>query len=146
MDEKFDEQLRRVMEEASLPWATIGEWVDYCEARLPSPADEDLRREFFAVHIRRVIKQQKREDGLSEWESTVSVGVDGKSARRYKQLSLFDVSDFRQVSQYHTDRARYHGRKANTLVRRCKEVHKRARIEEPFPDWGFLDDDDAAVA
>jgi len=146
MDEKFDGQLKRVLAGSNLSWAAIPELVEYCTARIPSPSNDDLKYEWFAGHIRRVLKQNKTDDGLSEWESVVSTGPDGKDVRRYKQLTLFTVGDYQQVSQYHADRARYHGRKANTLVRRCMSLHKTTRMQLHFPEWGFLDDQDEAVA
>lgn len=146
MDEKFDQQLKRELEASGLSWATIDELTDYCQSRLPSPPTEQMRRDWFKDRIRRVIKQNQRDNGLSEWESTLSTGPDGRAVRRYKQLTLFTINDYRQVSEYHADRARYHGRKANSLVRLCMSLHQKVQMELPFPDWGFLDDQDEAAA
>lgn len=104
-------------------WASIDELVDVCDeagfwsCEFTAEAEQKAKK---AV-IRQIIKSIKGDDNAPEWASVVVTDEEGKTKRIYKQEMLFDVDDYQQVVDYHTDRARYHRDTAKAYARRCKE-------------------------
>lgn len=71
--------------------------------------------------VRRMVKQLKDASGEPVWASVETTNDDGKTVRVYKQETLFNVEDYRQVIGYHSDRSDYHRAMATGYATRCKK-------------------------
>lgn len=121
------ERFERVMGNAD-SWATIDDLVELCES------DGYWSNEFQATaalnakkaHVRRMIRTLRDSDDWPVWASVETTNDKGETVRVYKQETLFDVEDYRQVVSYHVDRTNYSRRMATGYARRCKKrFHKQ---------------------
>lgn len=87
--------------------------------------------------IRGLIRCVKLKDGEGQRDELVGVvqKVNGKDVRAYKQLSLFDLGDFRQVIRFHTDRAGHH----NEQVQRFCRLAVERFGDEAQEEFGFME-------
>lgn len=112
-------------------WASIQELVDVCDSvgfwseDFYSEAQDKAKK----AEIRRLIKSI-RTDGVPEWASIETTDENGKTKRVYKQETLFDISDYQQVVDYHAGRATYHRDTAKGYADRCE---KRFNVQLRFP-------------
>ena len=112
---------------------------------IPTEFVEESTDKQLAAVIRRVIKKSPDGDGLAAFESIETEGPDGKTRREYRQLALLDKEEFRLVTDYYVSRTYYYGRKANSLTRRANKQHGTKR-QQPFPQFGYLNDDNEEAA
>jgi len=128
-------------------WATIDDLVDHVVASvgIPDEVSQHAVRDSVARTVRQQIKTFKDADGLAQFESIEVESPDGTTVRVYKQLSLFNKDDYRLSIHWYSERGRYYCRKANTLAKRCNKEH-RTQMPLPFPTFGILTDEEAAVA
>lgn len=104
-------------------WATIDEIVSLCDDAsfwtdgFLADAEDKAKKSV----VRRLIKSIRGIDSAPEWASVLTTDDDGKPQRIYKQETLFDVEDYRQVVTYHADRSRYHRITAEGYAKRCKQ-------------------------
>lgn len=74
--------------------------------------------------VRRLIKTLTDDGDWPLWASVETTNEEGKAERVYKQEVLFDPDDYRQVVEYHSDRATHHGRMARGYAKRCDKRFK----------------------
>lgn len=109
---------------ASAPgWNSIDSLVELLDESNYWTADflETAERGIKTAFVRRTIKTLRDDSKFPVWASVETTSEDGKPVRVYKQEALFDVEDYRQVVQYHTERASHHRRMATGYARRCEE-------------------------
>ncbi len=86
---------------------------------------EDFRRDALTYakknYLRRMIRSLKGPDGFPLMVSVERIGTDGKKRRVYRQESLFDVDDYKQVVQFHAAQATHHQGMAGAYAERCKK-------------------------
>ncbi len=85
-------------------WATIGEFVDaldegnFWDEAFYSKVEGHAKKQF----IRRMIRKAKDETDWPIWANVkIQDAKTGNEIRVYKQESLFEISDYVQVCQYH---------------------------------------------
>ena len=115
-------------------WATIDQIVDACNAAGFWSDDfltdaEDAAKKSAARKLMKTL----RAGGSPEWASIVTTDEEGDEQRIYKQETLFDVEDYRQVVRYHVDRAKYHRETAQAYADRC-EAKFDVQLRLPFDD------------
>lgn len=145
MEESIDRQVAKALDDFK-KWGTIADLLEFVSERVAIP--EDVRHtainKMLTGVIRRQIKLRHDRDGLSEFESIERMGDDGESVRVYKQIALFDKGEFHEAIAYYSDRTNYNARKANSLTKRCNDVHGTRR-QLPFPGFGTLKDSQDAA-
>ena len=116
-------------------WSTIDELVDACDKA--HYWDKDFQASVAVqakkAKIRHLIKKAKDGEGFPVWASVEATNEDGKTVRLYKQEALFDVNDYRQVTEYHADRSHYHKAMARSYAKRCRQrfgVQLRLNFDE----------------
>lgn len=92
-----------------------------------------------ATFIRRLIRQQKGEDGWPTWHSVETLTDEGKTTRVYKQETFFNVEDYKQTFNYHAERSKYHASCCRQLSKNCRE---RFSVQLLLPFTGFLGTDE----
>lgn len=104
-------------------WASINDILELCDNAQFWTDDFLAEAEGKAkkATIRRLMKSIKGRDGAPEWASVVTADETGRPQRVYKQETLFDVADYRQVVAYHVGRSEYHKETAKGYARRCKK-------------------------
>lgn len=108
---------------AANAWAKIDTLVALCDEHgfwndeFLSHTADNAKKAF----VRRMIKTLKTDDGDPVWASVETTDDEGKTVRVYKQETLFNVDDYRQVVSYHGDRANHHREMALGYARRCKK-------------------------
>ncbi len=104
-------------------WASIDELVDLCDQEgFWEPAFlESATNQAKKSQIRRLMRSLKDDENWPVWASVETTDEDGKTVRRYKQETLFDVEDYRKTVDYWADRARYAGGMAKGYAKRCKK-------------------------
>lgn len=102
-------------------WATIDEIVDACN-EAGFWGDEFLMEVENAAKksAARKLMKSLRSGNAPEWASIVTTDENGDEKRIYKQETLFDVEDYRQVVRYHVNRAKYHRETAQGYADRCE--------------------------
>lgn len=76
---------------------------------------------------------KKDGEGFPLFASVETTDESGNAVRRYKQETLFDVEDYRQVVRYHADRSAHHQTMARGYAKRCKQRFNR-QIRISFSD------------
>ena len=71
-------------------------------------------------YLRQIIRSLKGPDGFPLLVSVERIGSDGVKRRVYRQESLFDVDDYKQVVQFHAAQATHHRDMAAAYAQRCK--------------------------
>ena len=104
-------------------WATIDDIMDVCDSAGFWTDDflHEAEGKAKKSAIRRLIKSIRGQDGSPEWASVVMTDEAGEPQRIYKQETLFDVADYRQVVEYHVGRSEYHKETAKGYANRCKK-------------------------
>lgn len=104
-------------------WASINDILQLCDSAGFWTDDflEEAEDKAKKATIRRLMKSIKGQDGAPEWASVVIADEAGQPQRIYKQETLFDVADYRQVVEYHVGRSEYHRETAKGYARRCKK-------------------------
>ena len=59
-----------------------------------------VERKAKAHHIRQMMRSYKDEDGFPQFASIETTAADGTPARIYKQVEMFEQSDFQQARSY----------------------------------------------
>lgn len=90
-------------------------------------AEQNFKKSF----VRKMIRKIKDDNDWPEWAS-IEIERDGQKVRVYKQETLFNLSDYKQVVRYHKARGSYHARMANGYVRRARE-RLGTQMRLPFP-------------
>lgn len=99
-----------------------GYWSDEFYAQAQGSAKKSM--------VRRLIRTLKDDTDFPVWASVETTNEDGKNVRVYKQETLFDVDDYRQVVSYHSDRSSYHATVAKEYAKRCKvRFNKQLKID-----------------
>lgn len=102
-------------------WATIDKIVEACDAAGFWGENFLLEVESAAKKsAARKLMKSMRNGNAPEWASIVTTNEDGEEQRIYKQETLFDVEDYRQVVRYHVDRSKYHKDTAQAYADRCE--------------------------
>lgn len=112
-------------------WATVDKLVEMCDAANVWPEDfiDTVLINAKKSFVRRQIKQLKDDENWPLWASVETQNEDGETVRIYKQETLFDVEDYRQVVAYHADRREYHGMLAEGYVVRCnRRFHVQLKL------------------
>jgi hypothetical protein len=118
-------------------WATIKELVNACDRA--GYWDEEFLTEVAykakAAHVRRMIRQDKDENGWPHWHSVETTNEEGETVRVYKQEELFDVNDYAQTINYYVQVVKKAKRTANQLARNAIARFGRHRqLYIPFSD------------
>ena len=116
-------------------WASVDQLVAACnEAEIwPEGFLETVEAKAKKAHVRRMVRSLKDEGGWPLWASIETTNERGEPVRIYKQETLFDVGDYRQVVHYHSDRSRHHRTMAIGYAQRCKRRFGR-QLMLPFDD------------
>lgn len=115
-------------------WATVDEFVraldagDYWPANFIEHALEIAKKH----HVRRMARTVRDETGFPVLASVVTRDESGQAVRIYKQETLFNLDDYRQVVQYHKDRGLHHIHMANTYATRSNNRFDD-QLPLPFP-------------
>jgi hypothetical protein len=105
----------------------INELVDALDARHVFDEEDEAAalRDWKKAQIRRAVKGIKDDNDVPLIFSIVDLDDDGKTVRKYKQESLFNIEDYRQVIEQYRQRRLYHSRIEKFLLK---------RMTERFPD------------
>jgi hypothetical protein len=130
-EEPVRDCLEKVMSQSG-GWATIDQIVTRLDAEGCWPAEFLARAmdEAKKQLARRLIRQSKDEKGWPTIASVETVNADGQTVRVYKQETLFEVEDYKQVVQYHHERSAYHRKMREGYRRRAKQ---RFGVQLPIP-------------
>ena len=116
-------------------WGDIDFLVEKCESAGVF-SDEELERaaeSYKKERVRRLVKSIKDENGWPIFASVVAFEADGTEKRVYKQETLFDVEDYRQVVIFHQSRATHHMQMANGYAERSNNRFDD-QLKLPFPE------------
>ncbi len=113
-------------------WGTIDDLIEVCDDA-GYWSEEFLSHTEAAAkksHVRRMIRSLKSADDWPIWASVESQNEEGKTVKMYKQETLFDVEDYRQIVRYHAERSDYHHHMAKGYAKRCR---KRFGVQLQLP-------------
>ncbi len=79
--------------------------------------------------LRRLMKRAKHQDGTPVFASIKTANEDGELVNVYKQETLFDVADYRQVVSYYVTGSNQYAATAKQYAKRCK---KRFNVNIPL--------------
>jgi hypothetical protein len=120
---------------ATQGWLTVDDLVRHCER-------EGLFSKEFLEHatatakkalVRKMARAQKDGRGWTQWASIKTKTPDGKEIRVYKQETLFDLEDYRQVIGYHATLAQHHRQVAQGYAARARERFGK-QLKFPFEE------------
>jgi hypothetical protein len=80
---------------------------------------------------RKFAREAKDKNGERVFQSIEFTDSDGETKRAYMQEALFDLSQYKQATAYHSRTAAYHLAEAKRLQHNCLERYK-VQIELPF--------------
>lgn len=92
-----------------------GFWTEGFYSRIENGAKHAMIRHF--------MKNLKDEAGFPLWASVVYQAEDGTAKRVYKQETLFNLDDYRQVITYNKERSAYHREMAERYIERAKRKY-----------------------
>lgn len=104
-------------------WATVDDIVkvldkaDYWSRDFKNKALERSKK----VEVRRLMRANRGEDGLPVFPSVTELDAEGKLVRRYKQIALFNLDDFKKVIHYHLEQSDHHKDIAKVYANRCEK-------------------------
>ena len=114
-------------------WASIGELLRACDEagywtdEFLATTTENAKKS----HIRKMVKVRD-EAGWPLVASVTTANEDGELVQKYKQESLFDREDYRQVVAFHGERSNHHRKMAVGYAERC---FKKFDVQLPL-DFG----------
>lgn len=76
------------------------------------------------IYVRRALARMKDKVGFPLYPSVRITDADGKKKRVYKQLSLFEIDDYKAVVNTHVDLSNHHRRMAEGYADRCLQLHQ----------------------
>lgn len=109
---------------ASIDWGTIDDLYDVVnqdERLVAALLAGDIREQAIKRGIRQLIKKVDGGNGHALYASVKSVDETGREITLYKQETLFNVDDYRQVVDYHEKRARHHSIEQRYYVQQCEK-------------------------
>lgn len=89
----------------------------------PEEDDNALVRKAHKDAIRREIQKMRNADGERVIFSVVELGHDGQEIRKYKQMSLFSVEDFKQAIEYARRNKRHWAKEERYLLKHAKRMY-----------------------
>ncbi len=112
-------------------WGTIEDYVtavrgnDELKAMLLTG---DVETRALKQAIRQYLRQTKNEHGHSAFASIRTQDAEGNPVVQYKQETLFNVEDYQQVANFHSQRVIHHAQEATYYKRQC-----HAKFNEQIP-------------
>ena len=120
----FQQDIREVLSDIlahGAGWAHIGELVEELDAREAwGDFEERALLEAKKALVRRLIRQQKDEDGHRRVASIEVPAASGETERIYKQETLFVLEDYKQICAYHMAKQHHHLQEARGYASRCE--------------------------
>lgn len=103
-------------------WASVDDIVSACDAEgffddaFLAASEANAKK----LLVRRLMRRVKDDTGFPVWASIKTKDDEGNTVQRYKQETLFNVDDYRQVVGFHSQQSEHHREMAKTYITRCK--------------------------
>jgi len=120
-------------------WMTIDNIVNEVKKH-PELAERllsDSRDKTLKFNCRQMLRSLKTDDGLPLFASIVEADPTGKETRVYKQESLFNIEDYKQVVNYHGQQVVHHARMASHYAKAYQKQTSK-QIHLPFDENAIL--------
>jgi len=95
-------------------------------------AIESAILEWKKAYVRRVMRKIKDGRGRPVFANVEITNEEGETVHGYMQQALFEVAHYKQVINYHVDRAQHHITEAHEYAKDLDHRY-RVQVELPFP-------------